>query len=57
MSKANTKAQEMTGTISVESFLITGESNWIQTKTVIWFVWSKEKIGKEPNGDLDIILH
>jgi hypothetical protein len=29
----------MTGTISTESILITGESNWIQTKTVIWFVW------------------
>ena len=28
----------MTGTISTESILITGESNWIQTKTVIWFV-------------------
>jgi len=40
MSKGNTKAQSMTGTISTESILITGESNWIQTKTVIWFVWS-----------------
>jgi hypothetical protein len=27
----------MRGTISTESILITGESNWIQTKTVIWF--------------------
>jgi hypothetical protein len=38
MSKGNTKAQEMTSNISAESILITGESNWIQTKTVIWFV-------------------
>jgi hypothetical protein len=38
MSKGNTKAQEMTGNISAESILITGESNWIQPKTVIWFV-------------------
>ena len=30
----------MTGTISTESILIIVESNWIQTKTVIWFVWS-----------------
>jgi len=29
----------MTGTLSTESILITVESNWIQTKTVIWFVW------------------
>jgi hypothetical protein len=28
----------MTGTISAESILITGESNWIQMETVIWFV-------------------
>jgi len=40
MSKGNTKAQNMTGTLSTESILITVESNWIQTKTVIWFVWS-----------------
>jgi hypothetical protein len=33
------KAQSMTGTISTESILINVESNWIQTKTVIWFVW------------------
>jgi hypothetical protein len=39
MSEGNTKAQSMTGTISTESILITVESNWIQTKTVIWFVW------------------
>jgi hypothetical protein len=39
MSKGNTKAQNMTGTLSTESILITVESNWIQTKTVIWFVW------------------
>ncbi len=39
MSKGNTKEQSMTGTISTESILITVESNWIQTKTVIWFVW------------------
>jgi hypothetical protein len=39
MSKGNTKAQRMTGTLSTESILITVESNWIQTKTVIWFVW------------------
>jgi len=31
MSKGNPKAQEMTGSISTESILITGESNWIQT--------------------------
>jgi hypothetical protein len=29
----------MTGTLSTESVLITEESNWIQTKPVIWFVW------------------
>jgi hypothetical protein len=39
MSKGNTKAQEMTSSISTESILIRGESNWIQTKTVIWFIW------------------
>jgi hypothetical protein len=39
MSKGNTKAQSMTGTLSTESILITVESNWIQTKTVIWVVW------------------
>jgi len=39
MSKGNTKAQEMTSAISTESILIIGESNWIQTTTVIWFVW------------------
>jgi hypothetical protein len=39
MSKGNTKAQEITSTGLAESILITGESNWIQTKTVIWFVW------------------
>jgi hypothetical protein len=38
MSKANTKVQRMTGTLSTESILITVESNWVQTKTVIWFV-------------------
>ena len=38
MSKGNTKAQNLTGIISTESILITRESNWIQTKTVIWFV-------------------
>jgi hypothetical protein len=45
MSKGNTKAQKMTSNISAESILITGESNWIQMKTVIWFVlfiWSTE---------------
>jgi hypothetical protein len=35
MPKRNTKAQSMTGTISTESILITVESNWIQTKTVV----------------------
>jgi hypothetical protein len=30
MSKGNTKAQNLTGTISTESILITVESNWIQ---------------------------
>jgi hypothetical protein len=34
MSKGNTKAQRMTGTLSTESILITVESNWIQTKIV-----------------------
>ena len=29
----------MTSTLSTESILITIESNWIQMKTVIWFVW------------------
>ena len=38
MSQGNKKAQEMTSTLSTESILITGESNWIQMKTVIWFV-------------------
>ena len=33
------KAPNVTGTLSTESILITVESNWIQTKTVIWFVW------------------
>ena len=31
MSKGKTKAQEMSSTISAESVLIRGESNWIQT--------------------------
>jgi len=39
MSKGNTKAQNMTGTLSTESILIIVESNWIQTMTAIWFVW------------------
>ena len=45
LSNGNTKAQEMTSAISTESILIIMESNWIQTKTVIWlilfvlFVW------------------
>ena len=39
MLKGNTQTQEMTGTISTESILITGESNWIQTKIVIWLIW------------------
>ena len=39
MSKGNTQAQNMTGTLSAESILITVESNWIQMKTVIWSVW------------------
>ena len=30
MSKGNTTAQELTSTISAESILIIGESNWIQ---------------------------
>ena len=30
MSKGSTKAEEMTSTLSTESILITGESNWIQ---------------------------
>ena len=34
MSKGNTKAQSMTGTLSTESILITVESNLIQTKNV-----------------------
>jgi hypothetical protein len=29
----------MTSPISTESILIRGESNWIQTKTVIWLIW------------------
>jgi hypothetical protein len=35
----------MTGTISTESVLIIGESNWIQMKTFIWsisFVWANQ---------------
>jgi hypothetical protein len=36
--KGKEEAEEMTNSISTESILITGESNWIQTKTVIWFV-------------------
>ena len=32
MSKGNTKAQNMTGTLSTESILITVESNWIQRR-------------------------
>ena len=32
------KAGEITNTFSVESISITEESNWIQTKTVIWFI-------------------
>jgi len=31
MSKGNTKVPDMTVTLSAESILITGESNWIQT--------------------------
>ena len=30
MSKRNTKAQNLTGTLSTESILIRAESNWIQ---------------------------
>jgi len=32
MSTGNTKAQNMTGTISTESILISMESNWIQMR-------------------------
>ena len=32
-------AREMTSTFSTESILIRGESNWIQTKSVIWLIW------------------
>ena len=39
MSKGNAKAQNITSNSSAESILITVESNWIQTKTVIWVVW------------------
>lgn len=39
MSKGNTKAQNMTGTISTESILITAESNWIQMKAVFHPLW------------------
>jgi hypothetical protein len=39
MSTGNTKAQEVISTISAESVLISVESNWIQTKPVIWFIW------------------
>jgi hypothetical protein len=35
MSTVNAKAQNMTGALSTESILISMESNWIQTKTVI----------------------
>ena len=38
MSAGNTKAQEINSTTSTESILIKGESNWIQMKTVIWFI-------------------
>ena len=38
MSKGNTKAQNLTGTLSTESILITVESNLIQMKTVIWLI-------------------
>jgi len=39
MSKGKKRTQNMTGTISTESILITVESNWIQAMTVVWFVW------------------
>ena len=39
MSKGKTEAQEVISTISAESVLIRGESNWIQMKTVIWLIW------------------
>jgi hypothetical protein len=51
MSKRNTKAQNMTGTIPTESILITGESNLIQTKTVIWFVSGLSKRVTDASGD------
>ncbi len=35
MSKGNTKAQGLTSNLSAESIWITGESKWIQTKTVL----------------------
>jgi hypothetical protein len=38
MSKGNARAQNMTATLPTESILITGESNWIQSKIVIWFI-------------------
>jgi len=33
MSKGNTRTQNLIGTISTESILITGESNWIQRQS------------------------
>ena len=56
MSKGNTKVQRMTGTLSTESILITVESNWIQTKTVIWFVlfvWLNQTNQKDQTNQIN----
>ena len=42
MSKGNMKARNINKAFSAESIVIIVESNWIQLKTVRWFVWLKE---------------
>ena len=44
MSKGKTTAQNMTDTISVESILIPGESNWIQL--LLHVKWVKGETGE-----------
>jgi len=37
-SKGNMKAQSISNTRSTESTLMGAESNWIQARTILWFV-------------------
>ena len=58
--KANTKARDMSSTLSAESMLIPGESNWIQSLLRMKRCSTHEGSGSEAGASiltgLDIIL-